>query len=57
MQGSKLLLVKFDVEVEVPEWGLFANLGASLVEFLMTLLLTDAGSDPLLGVAVRHCWM
>jgi hypothetical protein len=39
----------------VPEGRVLADLGTSLVELLVTLLLADVGSDPLLGVAVRHC--
>ena len=38
----------------VPEGGVLADLDASLVEFLVALLLAHTGGDPLLGIAVRH---
>ena len=42
------------VEVVVPEGRVLADLNASLVEFLVALLLAHDRGDPLLGIAVRH---
>jgi hypothetical protein len=54
-QKMKMRHRKCPNEVDVPEGRFLAHLGTSLVELLVTLLLADAGSDPLLGVTVRHC--
>jgi hypothetical protein len=54
MRHRKFPLVGLEIEVDVPEGRFLAHLGTSLVELLVTLLLADTRSDPLLGVTVRH---